>query len=83
MSEKDAKVFAEILMKIMQYRNAVTHGRLVQEGEKTFLFYHRAKPQRDEINDEYWKKVEERFKHAHEILDSAVQKLEVRGKNIE
>jgi hypothetical protein len=65
----------DLLGKVMHYRNAMTHGRVIQETTKLVLHYYKGGPRNDEITDEYWEKLEGRFKRAHELLEKAVSNL--------
>ncbi|MGA2243157.1 MAG: hypothetical protein ABSH11_14125 [Verrucomicrobiota bacterium] len=75
LSEPEIAELNDLLGKVMHYRNAMTHGRIIQETTKLVLHYYQGEPRNDEISDEYWGKLEGRFKRAHELLDKAVSKL--------
>ena len=45
----------------MKYRNAFAHGNIVNKQNKYFLNYFDQKLVVQELNDEFWNKIEESF----------------------
>jgi hypothetical protein len=60
------------LKDVMDFRNAFAHGEVIFEEDKgCVLSYWKGGPQRDVLSEEYWEKLENTFKRAHELIEKA------------
>jgi hypothetical protein len=60
------------LKDVMDFRNAFAHGEVIFEEDKgCVLSYWKGGPQRDVLSEEYWQKLENTFKRAHELVEKA------------
>ena len=65
----------QILAKVMRYRNAFTHGEVVQSAQGIYLHYFEGDAKQRVLTDEYWTQVERDFSHAHQQINSLMMKL--------
>jgi len=54
---KAKATFEEELGKVMLYRNAFSHGDVIEKGGSTYLKYFRGGPQEQELTDEYFDRI--------------------------
>ena len=68
--EIDRKVLDEDFRRLMKFRNAFTHGKLVfnHSTDSFWIRHFRGKPEKDELTAERWKKLEESILRFHEVL---------------
>lgn len=54
---KEKATFEEELGKVMLYRNAFSHGDVIEKAGSTYLKYFRGGPQEQELTDEYFDRI--------------------------
>lgn len=72
---KDLGELDELLAKVIGYRNAFTHGRLVISGPEGTINYFEGKPMRRPITDEYLENLESRFGRCSKFLEQIASEL--------
>jgi len=65
LEKKQLEELKELLFKVMDYRNALTHGHPLQKHDKFVCRYYKNKQREDEVNDAYWESVENTFHRAY------------------
>jgi hypothetical protein len=66
---KQVEELEKLLFKVMDYRNALTHGHPFQKHDKFVCQYYKSKQREDEINDAYWEAVENTFHRALGLVE--------------
>ena len=72
---KEKNDFEKYTKKIISFRNAFTHGDIVEKSDGTFIAYFEGQPQEKELNDEYWDVVEQIFKQTIELTEKIEHKI--------
>jgi hypothetical protein len=72
--EPKLKDLDELLRKVMDYRNQLVHGSPAIVHDKFILSFFKGKAELIEINEDYWKKLNERFWECHTLLDTIIPK---------
>jgi hypothetical protein len=67
--KKQSKELEELLLKVMDYRNALTHGHPIQKHDKFVCQYYKNKQREDEITDAYWETAETTFHRAYGFVE--------------
>jgi len=62
------------LGKVIKYRNAFTHGKIIVKGDQVVLSYFESKPMTVAIDEEYWTKLETIFCNSYQILNEITSK---------
>ena len=68
LEKKQLEELEKLLFKVMEYRNALTHGHPLQKHDKFVCQYYKNKQREDEVNDAYWELVENTFHRAYGIV---------------
>jgi hypothetical protein len=76
-SNKKKKELDELFRKIMNYRNALMHGKFISNGSKSILEYYQGELKKDELNDDYWKKAKNYFEQALDIILESLTKKKI------
>lgn len=72
---KDKQAFDKYTKEIISFRNAFTHGDIVEKSDGTFIAYFEGQTKEKELNDEYWNAVEQTFEQAIELTEKINQKI--------
>jgi len=67
--KKHLEELEQLLRKVMDYRNALTHGHPIQKHDKFVCQYYKNKHREDEIDDKYWELVETTFHQAYQFVE--------------
>lgn len=67
--------FDKQLKEVMVYRNAFTHGDVIEKGGSTYLKYFQGGPQERELTDEYFDGVVATFKSAEKQIEAIKRAL--------
>lgn len=67
--------FEKYTKKIISFRNAFTHGDIVEKSNGTCIAYFEGQPQERELNDEYWNTVETIFTKVTEVAKKIEEKI--------
>lgn len=71
---KDRNTLQGTLKKIMDWRNAIAHGRFDHNNQLgVVIHYFSGGPQTQQLNDSYWSDVETRFQEANDLLMKAIR----------
>lgn len=54
--------------KIINYRNAFSHGNIVERSDGTFIEYFMGIPKKDKLDDKYWDLVEKSFDQVMSLI---------------
>ena len=65
--------FEQLLGKVIRYRNAMAHGRVVEKNDGTYLSYFESSPRETLLSDEYWEELERVFRRATELCWEALK----------
>jgi hypothetical protein len=67
--------FEKYTRKIISYRNAFTHGNIVEKSNGTFMAYFEGQPREEELTNKYWDKVVETFKKGTELAEKIEEEI--------
>ena len=74
----DKKLKEEVeskLRRVMNYRNAMAHGKMKVIDGAVHLEYYQGESKYDSLNDEYWTKLEAAFKDAYDLVTAYNDKI--------
>lgn len=63
--------YEKLLRNTMSLRNAFAHGELSSDGSAAFLLYFEGSPKKQQLTDDYWKKVEASLADAYHMTQRA------------
>ena len=62
---KEKSEFEQLLRKVMEYRNAFTHGDISTDGRKVKIKYFKGKPKEKFLEDSWLEEIEDRIKKCY------------------
>lgn len=72
----DWKLFRQVLSEVIEIRNCFAHGKIYFKEDKIYLEFIKAEKEKsEELNDTYWKTIQETFDQATKLSANLMGKL--------
>src|SRR5262249_50974977 len=65
---EDRANLENVLRKVMSFRNRFAHGHFIVKNDKVFISYYENKLHEDELTDQLWQEIEQKFNQAIQLI---------------